>query len=513
MLENLALGFAVSLSFHNVLYCLIGCVLGTAIGVLPGLGPVATIAMLLTFTYQLDVTSAVIMLSGIYYGAQYGGTITSVLLNIPGEAASVVTTLDGYEMAKRGEAGKALGIAAFGSFIGGTAGVVALAAFAPIVASWALKFGPAEYTSLMVFGLILIVFLTSRSRLKALLMGAVGLALGVVGLDPVTSYERLTFGSFWLLEGFEVGIVAMGLFGVGEILYMAHRSTTGEAPTLIKSPRRTAELLPDAEDWKRSAGPIGRGTVLGFLLGTLPGGGAVIASYASYALESRLGLARRPLGTGAIEGVAGPETANNSASSGAFVPLLTLGIPSNVPMALLIGAFMIHGITPGPFVITEHPQVFWGIITSMFIGNIILVLLNVPLIRFFVKIIEVPYPVLSAIVIFVCAIGAYSINNNTNDVLAMFAFGLAGYLMRLFDYEPAPLILAFIIGPLLEQSLRQTLILGHGSLAPFFTSPISLGLLVATLVFAMAPLLLGLAGYGKAARKLAQLRNSASETD
>jgi putative tricarboxylic transport membrane protein len=488
MLENLSMGFKISLSFHNIIYCFIGCSLGTIIGVLPGLGPAATIAMLITFTYKLDLISAVIMLSGIYYGAQYGGTITSVLLKIPGEAATVVTIIDGNQMAQKGEAGKALGIAAFGSFFAGTFGTIVLSVLAPPLSEFALKFGPPEYTSLMILGLTLVIYLGGKSVIKAILMGAFGLALGTIGLDPVTSFERFTFGTQWLLDGVDMAILAMGIFGIGEILYMSERRVSGFSPYAVKCPEKLRELLPNRKDWKASIKPIGRGSVLGFLVGILPGGGAVVASFLSYAAEKKLAKNPERFGKGAIEGVAGPESANNAAASGAFVPLLTLGIPSNVVMALLMGAFMIHGVTPGPFILKERPDLFWGIITSMYIGNIILLILNVPLIKIFVKIIEIPYVLLSPLIIFICLIGAYSINNKALDILLMIIFGFVGYLMRKFDYEAAPLMLAFVLGPMLEKSLRQSLVISQGSPLIFFNRPISLALMAVTLLFVLSPI-------------------------
>jgi putative tricarboxylic transport membrane protein len=513
MLENLALGFKISLSLHNIIYCFIGCTLGTIIGVLPGLGPAATIALLLTFTYKLDVIPAIIMLSGIYYGAQYGGTITSVLLKIPGEAATVVTVIDGYQMAIKGEAGKALGIAAFGSFIAGTFGTIFLSILAPPLSEFALKFGPPEYTSLMILGLTLVIYLGGKSIIKAILMGALGLALGAIGLDPVTSFERFTFGTQSLMDGIDMAILAMGLFGIGEILYMAERRMSGSSPYMIKCPKKLRELLPNRKDWKASIKPIGRGSVLGFLVGILPGGGAVIASFLSYAVEKKFAKNPEKFGKGAIEGVAGPESANNAASSGAFVPLLTLGIPSNVVMALLIGAFMVHGVTPGPFILKQCPDLFWGIVTSMYIGNIILLILNVPLIKLFVKIIEIPYVLLSPLIVFVCMIGAYSINNNPVDILLMIVFGVMGYLMRKFDYEAAPLMLAYVLGPMLEKSLRQSLIISQGSPLIFFYRPISMGLMAVTLLFIVSPLFTIVLRRYRLFSKLEQIKKSTSETD
>jgi len=488
MIENLLMGFKISLSFYNLIYCFIGCVLGTVIGILPGLGPTATIAILLTLTYKLDLTSSIIMLAGIYYGAQYGGTVTSVLLKIPGEASTVVTIFDGYQMALQGKAGKALGIAAFGSFIAGTFGTIGLSILAPPLSEVALIFGPTEYTALMILGLTLVIYIGSGSTKKALLMGALGLELGTIGMDPVTAIERFTFGSQTLVEGIDIAILGMGLFGIGEILYMVESFEARSLRDAVRCPSKLRELLPNRNDWKTSIMPIGRGTVIGFLIGIIPGGSAIISTFASYAIEKRFSKNPEKFGKGAIEGVAGPESANNSAVSGAFIPLLTLGIPSNVVMALLVGAFMLHGVVPGPFILKEHPHVFWGIITSMYIGNIFLLILNVPLIKFFVKIIEVPSALLSPLIVLICVIGAYSINNNPVEIVIMVIFGGMGYLMRKFNYEPAPFMLAYVLGPLLEKSLRQSLIISQGSLLIFFTHPISMiimGLVFIIIIFSI----------------------------
>jgi putative tricarboxylic transport membrane protein len=489
MLENLTMGFEISLSLHNVIYCFIGCFLGTVIGVLPGLGPTATIAMLLSFTYKLDITSAIIMLSGIYYGAQYGGTITSVLLRIPGEASTIITTIDGYQMAIQGRAGKALGIAAFGSFIAGTFGTAALGFLAPILSEFALKFGPAEYSALMILGLTLVVYLGTGSTMKSLLMGAFGLSLSTIGMDIASGAERFTFGSTTLLDGINVAVLAMGVFGIGEVLYMAESVEARSLRDSVKYPSRLRELLPDRKDWKTSAKPIARGTVLGFLLGILPGGGALLASFASYAVEKKFSRNPKKFGKGAIEGVAGPEAANNAGVSGAFIPLLTLGIPTNVVMAVMMGAFLLHGVIPGPLIIKENPHIFWAVITSMYIGNIILLILNVPLIRFFVKIIEIPYALLSPIIILICVIGAYSINNNMWDIVIMIIFGGVGYLMRKFDYEAAPFMLAFVLGGLLEKSVRQSLVISQGSPLVFFASPISMALMIVAIFILLSPII------------------------
>jgi putative tricarboxylic transport membrane protein len=486
MLENLVMGFEISLSLYNIIFCFIGCFLGTVIGVLPGLGPTATIAMLLSLTYKFDVNSAIIMLAGIYYGANYGGTITSVLLKIPGEASTVVTCMDGYEMALQGKAGKALGIAAFGSFIAGTAGTVGLCLIAPPLARWALSFGPPEYTSLLLLGLTLVIYLGRGSIVKAVLMGVLGLALGTVGMDPVNAIERFNFGSLTLMEEINMAVLAMGVFGIGEILFMSEDIEARLSREAIQTPSRLRELLPNRQDWKRSAAPIGRGSLLGFLLGILPGGGAVISSFVSYAVEKRISKYRYELGKGAIEGVAGPESANNSAVSGNFIPLLTLGLPANACMAVLLGAFMIHGVVPGPLLLKEHPEIFWGLVTSMYIGNIILLILNVPLIKVFVKIIEIPYSIISPLIILVCVIGAFSLNNNPMDVIIMMIFGFVGYLIKKFEYEPAPLVLAFVIGPMLEKAMRQSLIMSGGSVSIFFMRPISLVLMILLLLIVLS---------------------------
>jgi putative tricarboxylic transport membrane protein len=490
MIENLATGFNICLSFHNIMYCFIGCFLGQVIGVLPGLGPVATIAMLLSLTYKLNLTSAIIMLAGIYYGAQYGGTITSVLFKIPGEVSTVVTTLDGYQMALQGRAGKALGVAAFGSFIAGTFGTAMLSLLAPSLSNLVLIFGPPEYASLMFLGLTLVICMGTGSPLKATMTGLIGLALGTVGVDPVAGIERFTFGSFSFFEGINVAVVAMGLFGIGEILYMAESVTARFSRDAVRCPTQLKELLPNRNDWKDSIMPIGRGTFLGFLLGILPGGGALIASFVSYGLERKLSRHPERFGKGAIEGVAGPESANNSAVSGCFIPLLTLGIPSNVIMALLLAAFMIHGVTPGPLFLKDTPHFFWAIIASMYIGNIILVILNIPLIRVFIKLMEVPTALISPLLIMICAIGAFSINNNLVDILTMIFFGGVGYLMKKLDFELAPLMLAFVLGPMFEKAIRQTLITSQGNPMVFLTRPICRVLIGFALIMIISPLLM-----------------------
>jgi putative tricarboxylic transport membrane protein len=484
--DNLVMGFGISLSGMNLLYCLIGVVLGTTAGILPGLGPAATIALLLPMTFKMDVTSAIIMLSGIYYGVAYGGTLTSVLVNIPGEACTVVTCLDGYQMARKGRAGPALGMAAFGSFIACTFGIVLLMLIAPPLSTLALTFGPPEYAAMMVAGMTLVTYLSSKSIFKSLAMAVLGLMLGCVGLDPISGTERFTFGTLALMDGINIAPLAMGLFGISEVLIMAEGTIKQE--DMVLPSLRLSKLLPTRKDWRDSAGPIARGSVLGFFLGILPGGGAVMASFMSYALEKRISKHPEKFGTGIIEGVAGPESANNAGTAGAFIPLLTLGLPFNVITALLLAAFMIHGITPGPFIIKESPEVFWGVITSMYVGNCMLLLLNLPLIGLFINILRVPYRYLCGLIGLICFVGAFSVGQNHMDVLLMIFFGIMGYLMKKFEFDAAPLILAFVLGPMLERSLRQSLILSDGSLGIFVSRPISVVMLVIAVVSLFSPL-------------------------
>jgi len=487
-LDNLLIGFSISLTQTNLLYCFIGVFLGTVIGVLPGLGPTATIAILLPVTFKLDITSAIIMLSGIYYGSQYGGTITSVLVNIPGEAASVVTCFDGYQMARKGRAGAALGIAAFGSFIGGTFGIIGLSTLT-FLSSIALLVGPLEYSALMFLGCSLVIYFSSKSLLKGLMMGVLGFLLSTIGMDSITAVERFTFGSLSLIEGINVAILAMGLFGIGEVLYLAEKEKERERADILNVSTSFFSLLPNRRDWKDSSLPIARGSLLGFLLGILPGGGAVISSFISYGMEKRISKNPEKFGKGAIEGVAGPETANNAASQGAFIPLLLLGIPPNVVAALILAAFMIHGVTPGPLFLIEKPNLFWGIVTSMYIGNIMLLILNVPLIKVFVQILLVPYSVLSPLILLFCFIGAYSINNNPMDVLILAIFGIAGYLMRKFQFEPGPLMLTFVIGPIFEKSLRQAILIGSANPQIFISRPIAIIFFAIAMYLYLSPLI------------------------
>jgi len=483
-LSAMQLGFSTALQPLNILYCFIGVFIGTLIGVLPGIGPSGAIAILMPVTFNIPSVSAIIILAGIYYGAMYGGSTTSILVNIPGEAASVVTCIDGYQMARKGRAGPALGISAFGSFIAGISGIILLAVLAPSLAQIALDFGPPEFFSLMILGLTLVIYLGSASMIKALMMAAFGVVLGCIGQDPILGNPRLTYGIEALFDGVDLIPVIMGLFGISEVLINLEKKEQREIyETEIKG------LLPTREDWKQSAKPIARGTLLGFFLGIVPGGGALLASFASYAIEKKFSKHPEKFGTGAIEGVAGPETANNAGTMGAMVPLLTLGIPSNVVMALLLAALMIHGTPPGPILIESHPDLFWGILASMILGNFLLLLLNLPLIGMWVQILKVPYKVLSPLIIMFCLIGAYSVHLNVVDIVIMLFFGGLGYLMKKYEYDAAPLVLAFILGPMLETALRQSLIVSHGSLYIFLQRPYSLLSLISALIFLVLPLI------------------------
>ncbi len=470
---NLLLGFQTALSVTNLLYCLLGVFLGTAIGVLPGLGPVATIAMLLPVTFGLPPVAALIMLAGIFYGAQYGGSTTAILVNLPGESSSVVTAMDGYAMARRGRAGVALATAAIGSFFAGTVSTLIVALFAPPLAEMALKFGPAEYFSLMVLGLVASIVLAHGSLLHALGMIVLGLLLGLVGTDVNSGAARYTFDMPELADGIGFVILAMGMFGLGEIIGNLEHESSREV--LLK---KVTGLMPSKEDLKRMVAPILRGTVLGSALGILPGGGAMLASFGSYSLEKKVSKHREEFGKGAIEGVAGPEAANNAGAQTSFIPMLTLGIPSNAVMALMIGAMIIQGIQPGPSVMTEQPALFWGLIASMWIGNLFLVILNLPLIGLWVRMISVPYHLLYPAILVFCAIGVFSLNNANFDVYLMALFGLLGYIFRKLDAEPAPMLLAFILGPMMEEFLRRALLISKGDPTILVTRPISLAMLI-----------------------------------
>ncbi|BAF89548.1 protein of unknown function [Azorhizobium caulinodans ORS 571] len=446
LLDNLSLGFSVALSLQNVFYCFVGVLLGTLIGVLPGLGPIATIAMLLPITFGLPPVSSLIMLAGIYYGAQYGGSTTAILINLPGESSSVVTAIDGHQMARQGRAGAALATAALGSFFAGTVATFLLAVFAPPLAELALKFGPPEYFALMVLGLVASVTLASGSVVKALAMIVLGLLLGLAGQDIYTGVPRLTFDLDELSDGFDFVALAMGMFGIGEII----RNLEDESQRSLVA-AKVKSLLLTKDEFKAIIAPVLRGTVLGSFLGILPGGGAMLSSFASYSIEKKVSRTPGRFGRGAIEGVAGPESANNAGAQTSFIPMLTLGIPSNPVMALMIGALIIQGITPGPNVVTDKPDLFWGVIASMWVGNLMLVLLNLPLIGMWVRLLTVPYHVMYPAIIAFCCIGVYSVNNNTFDVYTMALFGILGYALVKLDCEPAPLLLGFVIGPMLEE--------------------------------------------------------------
>jgi len=476
LLNYLLMGFSVALQPVNLFYCFIGVVIGTLVGVLPGLGPVAAMSLLLPATFHTTPVASIIMLSGIYYGAMYGGSTTSILVNIPGEAASVMTCIDGYQMARNGRAGPALGISAFGSFIAGTFGIFGLILIAPPLVDFALKFGPPEYFSLMVLGLMILTFLTSASMIRALMMAAFGLVVGTMGLDNISGLARFTFNIPELLDGVGLVPVVMGLFGISEVLLNIELKVKREVFTA-----KVKGLLPTLEDWGKSIWSIMRGTILGFLLGILPGGGAVIASFVSYAVEKRVSKHPEEFGKGAIEGVAAPE--------GAFIPLLTLGIPSNVVMAMLLGALIIHGVTPGPLLLSQHPELFWGVVASMYVGNALLLALNLPLIGMWVQLLRVPYSILFPIIILFCLLGSYSINNSTTDVAIMLVFGVIGYLMKKISLEAAPMVLAFVLGPMMETALRQALIKSKGSFSIFFTRPISATCLIIAIALIIMPLL------------------------
>ncbi|WP_332119341.1 tripartite tricarboxylate transporter permease [Azorhizobium caulinodans] len=473
LLDNLSLGFSVALSLQNVFYCFVGVLLGTLIGVLPGLGPIATIAMLLPITFGLPPVSSLIMLAGIYYGAQYGGSTTAILINLPGESSSVVTAIDGHQMARQGRAGAALATAALGSFFAGTVATFLLAVFAPPLAELALKFGPPEYFALMVLGLVASVTLASGSVVKALAMIVLGLLLGLAGQDIYTGVPRLTFDLDELSDGFDFVALAMGMFGIGEII----RNLEDESQRSLVA-AKVKSLLLTKDEFKAIIAPVLRGTVLGSFLGILPGGGAMLSSFASYSIEKKVSRTPGRFGRGAIEGVAGPESANNAGAQTSFIPMLTLGIPSNPVMALMIGALIIQGITPGPNVVTDKPDLFWGVIASMWIGNLMLVLLNLPLIGMWVRLLTVPYHVMYPAIIAFCCIGVYSVNNNTFDVYTMALFGILGYALVKLDCEPAPLLLGFVIGPMLEEYLRRAMLISRGDPMVFVTRPISAALLI-----------------------------------
>jgi putative tricarboxylic transport membrane protein len=471
-LQNLYLGFSVAFAPNVLLYAFVGCVVGTLVGVLPGVGPLAGISLLLPVSFGLNATSAIVLLAGIYYGAMYGGSTTSILMRIPGEAASVMTCIDGYAMTRKGRAGPALAIAAAGSYIAGTISIVALMFLAPPLASFALRFGPPEYFSLLLLGLLALAYMSGGSMLKSLAMAALGLLIGMIGIDPMTGFSRFSFGMVELGDGIGVVPVAVGLFGLSEILLTAGQPKTSE---VVKP--RLSELLPSRAEWRASLWPIGRGTVLGFLVGIIPGSAHILSSFISYAVERRLSKQPERFGQGAIEGVAGPESANNSATSGAFVPMLALGVPSGPIPAVMIAAMMVHGIAPGPLLISQQPELFWGFIASMYVGNLVLLILNLPLVGIFVNLLRIPYPLLYPAILIFCVLGVYAVSGSVVDVGIMTIMGGLGYLLRKFDFETAPVVLGLVLAPMMEMSFRQSLSMSSGSYHIFVVRPIALVLI------------------------------------
>jgi putative tricarboxylic transport membrane protein len=482
-LNSLLAGFATALSPDVMLYAFVGCLVGTLVGVLPGVGPLAGISLLLPATFGLNPTCAIVLLAGIYYGAMYGGSTTSILMRIPGEAASVMTCIDGYEMTLKGRAGAALAIAAVGSFVAGTLSIVALMFLAPPLAEFALRFGPPENFALLVLGLLVLAYMSSGSMARSLTMAALGLLLGMIGIDTMSGFFRFHYGVVELGDGIGIVPVAVGLFGISEILLSAGR----DDKVAIRTPR-LRELLPTRTEWRESAAPIGRGTVLGFLIGIIPGPGHVISSFVSYSVERRLSRHPERFGHGAIEGVAGPESANNSATTGAFVPMLALGLPSGAVPAIMLAAMMIHGIAPGPMLIQEHPELFWGVIASMYVGNVVLLILNLPFVGLFVNVLRIPYSYLYPAILAFATIGVYAVNNSVVDVWIMAGAGLVGYVLRKLDFELAPVILGLVLAPMLELNFRQSLAMSAGNYTIFATRPIT----AVMLLVALTLLLLGM---------------------
>jgi putative tricarboxylic transport membrane protein len=479
------MGFQVALSLQNLFFCFIGVLIGTLLGVLPGIGPITGVAILIPITFGMNATTAIITMAGVYYGAMYGGSTTSILINVPGESASVITTLDGYQMARNGRAGPALGMAALSSFIAGTFSVLLLTLIAPPLVKFALAFGPPEYFALTFMGLTLVTSLAGDSMIKGVMSGVFGLLLACVGIDAVTGTARFTYGEIYLLDGFGFIGVAVGLFAVAEVLVNLEEPAQ-EVYTRTKLSIRS--LFPNLQDWKDSFMPIWRGTILGFFIGVLPGGGATIASFISYAVEKKISKHPEKFGTGVIEGVAAPEGANNAAAIGHFVTLLALGIPGTATMAIMMGVFLIHGLRPGPLLFETNPDFVWGLIASMYIGNVMLVILNMPLIGIWVSLLRIPYKVLMPLIVTISAVGIYATENNTFDMWIMLVFGILGYFMRKFDFPAAPVVLALVLGPMVEKSLRQSLSISHGSLAIFFNRPIAAFLLFISLMSLCLPL-------------------------
>jgi putative tricarboxylic transport membrane protein len=500
-IDSLLLGFSVALQPGVLWYAVLGCIVGTLVGVLPGIGPLAGISILLPVTYGLDATKAIVMLAGIYYGSQYGGSTTSILMRIPGEASSVMTCIDGHAMARKGRAGAALCIAAVGSFIAGTFGVIVLTVVAPPLANFALRFGPPEYTALLVLGLVFLAYMSSTSLVRTLLMAVIGLLLGTIGIDVMTGHFRYSFDIPELGDGIGIVPVAVGLFGLGEILSTPSKTVTGR----VISPK-LRELLPSREEWRQAAMPIGRGTVLGFLVGIVPGSAHIISSFLSYAIEKRISKHPEEFGKGAVAGVAGPESANNAASTGAFVPMLALGIPTGPVTAVLIAALLLQGIPAGPTLVNDHPEIFWGFVASMYVGNLVLLALNLPLVGVFVNVLRIRYYYLYPLIVMFCIIGVYEVNNSIVDVWIMLIMGVLGYLLRKFDFDPAPLVLGLVITPIFELSLRQSLVMSSGDWTIFFERPI------AAILFAVSAALLLLSLVSALMRKDWRAKLAEAET-
>ncbi len=476
-------GFDIALTPYNIFFSFIGCLLGTLVGILPGLGPPATLAMLLPLTFSMNPTTAMIMMCGVFYGAMYGGSTTSILLNLPGETSSVMTCLDGHQMALKGRAGAALGISAIGSFVAGTASIVGLMLLAPLLAEFALKFGPPEYFALMFFGIMTLVFLGGKSIIKALISGVFGFILGIIGVDPMQGVDRFVFGIPELIDGISFVVVVMGLFGIGEIMVNLESSINRE---LLHD--KIKGLWPNRQDLKDSAGPIFRGTLIGFFKGILPGAGATISTMISYSVEKMISKHPEEFGKGAIQGVAGPEAANNAATGGAMIPLLTLGIPGTSTTAIMLGAMMMWGLRPGPLLFQNHPDFVWGIIASMYIGNIILLILNLPLVPLFAQALKTPSAIMYVIIVLICIIGTYSLNSSLFDLWLLLGFGLIGYLFKKLDFPLAPAVLAMVLGPLLERSLYQSLTMAQGNLFIFFQRPISAVMMGLSFILFLFPL-------------------------
>jgi len=486
-LDGLLLGFSVALQPSILVYAFVGCIIGTLVGMMPGLGPLAGISLLLPATFGLNPIIAMVLLAGVYYGAMYGGSTTSILMRIPGEAASVMTCVDGYAMTQNGRAGPALAIAAIGSFVAGTFGVVGLMLLAPTLAAWALRFGAPEFTALLLLGLFILAYMSGGSMLKTLAMAGLGLLVGMIGIDQMSGFARFEYGVVELGDGISIVPVAVGLFGVSEILLSAGQ----EEPPKVQRPT-LRELIPSRDEFRRSLGPIGRGSLLGFLIGVIPGSAHIISSFISYGLERRISRHPERFGKGAIEGVAGPESANNAAASGAFVPMLALGIPTSPITAVMIAAIMVHGIEPGPLLITEQPELFWGFVASMYVGNVVLLILNLPMVGLFVNLLRIPYAYLYPCILAFCIVGCYSVNNSMTDVWIMLIMGAVGYGLRKFDYDLAPVALGLVLSAMLELSLRQSLAMSAGDYAIFFERPIAttmLALGVVLFLFAIKPLI------------------------